>query len=40
MVRNLTDERYADHLDSLNPFTRERIPGIGRSVGLSLDYRF
>jgi iron complex outermembrane receptor protein len=39
-VENLTDKTYADHLNSFNPFTGERINEIGRQVylGASLDF--
>ncbi len=39
-VRNLTDEFYVNHLNSLNPFTRQRIAEIGRSGYLGLEYAF
>ena len=31
-VENLGDKFYFEHLNSLNPFTRERIPEMGRNV--------
>ncbi len=31
-IENLTDKFYFEHLNSLNPFTRERIPELGRNV--------
>jgi len=37
---NLTDEAYSNHLNSLNPFSGERIPEIGRSLRASVEYRF
>ncbi len=39
-VENLTDHAYAEHLNSPNPFTRERIPEIGRNLrlGLAVDF--
>ncbi len=39
-VENLTDQAYAEHLNSPNPFTRERIREIGRNVklGLAVDF--
>ena len=39
-VRNLTDEFYVNHLNSLNPFTGRRIAEIGRSGYLGLEYAF
>ena len=39
-VRNLTDEFYVNHLNSLNPFTAQRIAEIGRSGYLGLEYAF
>jgi iron complex outermembrane receptor protein len=39
-VRNLTDKRYSNHLNSFNPFTRERISEIGRSLFVGVEYRF
>lgn len=38
-VENVTDEEYTHHLNSLNPFTRERIPEMGRSVTLGVRVR-
>lgn len=35
-VNNLFDEAYARHLNTLNPFTRERIQDPGRSVRLGV----
>jgi len=36
-VENLGDKFYSEHINSLNPFTRERIPELGRNfyVGLT-----
>ena len=31
-IENLGDKFYFEHLNSLNPFTRERIPELGRNV--------
>ena len=31
-IENLGDKFYFEHLNSLNPFTRERIPELGRIV--------
>lgn len=39
-VQNLLDELYADHLNSFNPFTSERITEFGRSVYVGLEYDF
>ena len=39
-VRNLTDEFYVNHLNSLDPFTGQRIAEIGRSGYLGLEYSF
>ncbi len=39
-VRNLTDEFYINHLNSLNPFSGQRIAEIGRSGYLGLEYAF
>ena len=35
-VENLGDKHYFEHLNSPNPFTRQRIPEPGRAVYLSL----
>ncbi|MCG8459765.1 MAG: hypothetical protein MI919_26080, partial [Holophagales bacterium] len=35
-VENVTDEAYADHLDSPNPFTGQRILAMGRSFRLGV----
>ncbi len=39
-VENLTDETYATHLNSLNPFMRQRVNEVGRSSYLGLEYGF
>jgi outer membrane receptor protein involved in Fe transport len=39
-VQNLTDELYADHLNSLNPFSRERVPEPGRNAYVGVEYQF
>ncbi|MDP6580298.1 MAG: TonB-dependent receptor [Vicinamibacterales bacterium] len=39
-IENLTDETYATHLNSLNPFTGQRVNETGRSFYLGLEYRF
>ena len=31
-MEHLADKFYFEHLNSLNPFTRERIPEMGRKV--------
>ncbi len=31
-VENLGDKYYCEHLNSLNPFTRQRIPELGRNL--------
>lgn len=38
-VQNAFDERYVNHLNSLDPFTRERIAEMGRSVFAGIQYR-
>lgn len=40
LVRNLTDETYADHLNAPSPFGGQRIFEPGRSVGVSLRYTY
>ena len=35
-LENLGDKFYFEHLNSLNPFTRQRIPEPGRNVFLGL----
>ena len=37
-IRNLFDEEYADHLNTLNPFTRERLSEPGRSLFVGLEF--
>lgn len=39
-VENLTDRAYAQHLNSPNPFTGERILEMGRSFRLGFEVRF
>lgn len=39
-LENLTDEFYATHVNSLNPFTLERIAEIGRSFYFGAEHRF
>lgn len=39
-VENVGDRRYATHLNSLNPFTGERIPEPGRSVYAGVEMKF
>ena len=31
-IENAGDRYYAEHLNSLNPFTRQRIPEMGRAL--------
>ena len=38
-IQNAFDERYSNHLNSLDPFTGERIPEMGRNVFVALEYR-
>jgi iron complex outermembrane receptor protein len=38
-VENLTDELYTNHLNSLNPFNRARIPETGRNVFVAVEFR-
>ncbi len=35
-IENLGDKHYYEHLNSLNPFTRQRIPELGRAAVLGL----
>ena len=37
---NLGDRFYSEHLNSLNPFTRERVPEMGRALttGLTMSW--
>jgi len=37
---NLTNEQYATHLNSLNPFTMERIAEAGRTFYVGVEYGF
>lgn len=39
-VTNLADEAYADHLNSLNPFTGERVAEPGRGFHAAVEARF
>ena len=39
-VQNLTDEYYVNHLNALNPFTRQRIAEVGRSAYIGLEVGF
>ena len=39
-VRNLTDEFYVHHLNSLDPFTGQRIAEVGRTGYVGLEYAF
>ena len=39
-VENLGDRLYSNHLNSPNPFTRRRIPEMGRNFYLGLEYEF
>lgn len=39
-IQNLTDKRYADHLDTLDPFTGERILEPGRTLRLGAEVAF
>ncbi len=39
-VENVADERYADHLNTLDPFTGERILEPGRTVRLGVEVAF
>ena len=39
-IRNLTDEFYVNHLNSLNPFSGQRIAEIGRSGYVGLEFAF
>ena len=35
-VTNLGDKYYSEHLNSLDPFTRQRVPEMGRALTTSL----
>lgn len=39
-IENLTSEFYATHINSINPFTRERIAEFGRSFFVGADFGF
>ena len=39
-VQNLTDQYYVNHLNSFNPFTRQRIAELGRSVYVGTEVGF
>ncbi len=39
-VHNLTDTYYVNHLNSLNPFTLQRIAEVGRSVYVGTEFAF
>ena len=39
-VENLGNRAYSNHLNSPNPFTRQRIPEMGRNIYVGLEYRF
>ncbi len=39
-VQNLTDQYYVNHLNSFNPFTRQRIAELGRSAYIGADVGF
>ncbi|MCY4637072.1 MAG: TonB-dependent receptor [Acidobacteria bacterium] len=39
-VQNLTDEYYVNHLNSFNPFTRQRIAELGRSAYIGAEVGF
>ena len=39
-ILNLTDAFYRNHLNSLNPFTRQRIAEVGRRVYVGAEYGF
>ena len=39
-VQNLTDEYYVNHLNSFNPFTRQRIAEVGRSAYIGVEVGF
>ncbi len=39
-VENLGDRLYSNHLNSPNPFTRRRIPELGRNFYVGLEYEF
>ena len=39
-VQNLTDEFYVNHLNSLNPFTGQRIAEVGRTAYVGAELGF
>ena len=39
-IENLGDRLYSNHLNSPNPFTRRRIPEMGRNFYVGLEYEF
>lgn len=39
-IENLGDKFYYEHLNSLNPFTRQRVPEMGRAVAFGLSARW
>ena len=39
-VQNLTDASYVNHLNSFNPFTRQRIAELGRSAYIGAEFGF
>ena len=39
-IENVGDRFYSDHLNSPNPFTRRRIPEMGRNFYAGLEYEF
>ena len=39
-IVNLGDRFYYEHLNSLNPFTRQRVPEMGRAVAFGLSARW
>ena len=39
-VDNLADKAYAEHLNSPNPFTRERILEMGRNLRIGATFAF
>ena len=39
-VQNLTDAYYVNHLNSFNPFTRQRIAELGQSAYIGAEFGF
>ena len=39
-VQNLADRFYVNHLNSFNPFTRQRIAEVGRSAYIGVELGF